>query len=59
MKIYSAARNAGNPGLNAVAALMMVFSLAAVVGAVLILRGYNRRRGTGGSAVEDFARFEI
>jgi hypothetical protein len=38
---------------------MMVFSLAAVVGAVLILRGYNRRRGTGGSAVEDFARFEI
>jgi hypothetical protein len=27
--------------------------------AVLILRRFNRRQGTGRSAVEDFARFEI
>ena len=47
MKMYAAARNAGNPGLNSVASLMMVFSLAAVVAAVVILRSYNKRRGTG------------
>jgi hypothetical protein len=27
--------------------------------ALLILRWFNRRQGTGRSAVEDFARFEI
>jgi spermidine/putrescine transport system permease protein len=59
MKIYSAARNAGNPGLNALATIMLVTSLFAVTLAVLILRRYNRRHGSAGSAVEDFARLEI
>lgn len=59
IKIYSAARNAGNPGLNALATIMMGTSLAAVACAVLILRRYNRRHGSSGSAVEDFARLEI
>jgi spermidine/putrescine transport system permease protein len=59
MKIYAAARNAGNPGLNALASLMLATSLLAVVCAVLILRRYNRRHGRAGSAVEDFARLEI
>lgn len=59
IKIYSAARNAGNPGLNALATIMMGTSLAAVACAVLILRRYNRRHGRAGSAVEDFARLEI
>jgi spermidine/putrescine transport system permease protein len=59
IKIYSAARNAGNPGLNALATIMLLTSLLAVVSAVLILRAYNRRHGSAGSAVEDFARLEI
>jgi spermidine/putrescine transport system permease protein len=58
VKIYSAARNAGNPGLNALATIMLVSSLLAITFAVLIQRNFNRRQG-GGSAVEDFARLEI
>jgi spermidine/putrescine transport system permease protein len=59
IKIYSAARNAGNPSLNALATIMMMLSLLSITVAVLILRWFNRRQGTGRSAVEDFARFEI
>jgi spermidine/putrescine transport system permease protein len=58
IKIYSAARNAGNPSLNALASIMMMSSLLAITVAVLIQKFFNRRQG-GGSAVEDFARFEI
>jgi spermidine/putrescine transport system permease protein len=59
IKIYSAARNAGNPSLNALASIMMLLSLLSICIAVGILHRFNRRRGTGKSAVEDFARFEI
>jgi len=59
IKIYSAARNAGNPSLNALATIMMLLSLLSITVAVLILRWFNRRQGSGRSAVEDFARFEI
>ena len=59
MRIYAAARNAGNPGLNALATIMMATSLLAVTCAVLIIRQYNRRHGSASSAVEDFARLEI
>ncbi len=59
IKIYSAARNAGNPSLNALATIMMLLSLLSITVAVLILRWFNKRQGTGRSAVEDFARFEI
>jgi spermidine/putrescine transport system permease protein len=59
IKIYSAARNAGNPSLNALATIMMLLSLLSITVAVLILRRYNKRHATGRSAVEDFARFEI
>jgi spermidine/putrescine transport system permease protein len=59
IKIYSAARNAGNPSLNALATIMMALSLLSITVAVLILRRFNRRQGSGRSAVEDFARFEI
>ncbi|MGH3128035.1 MAG: ABC transporter permease, partial [Gaiellaceae bacterium] len=58
VKIYSSARNAGKPSLNALASIMMVSSLLAITFAVLVQRAFNRRRG-GGSAVEDFARLEI
>jgi hypothetical protein len=37
---------------------MMVSSLLAITVAVLIQKYFNRRQG-GGSAVEEFARFEI
>ena len=59
IKIYSAARNAGNPSLNALATIMMLLSLLSICIAVGILHRFNRRRGTGQSAVEDFARFEL
>jgi spermidine/putrescine transport system permease protein len=60
IKIYSAARNAGSPGLNAIASIMMFSSLLAITAAVLIQRVFiKRQEGGGRSAVEDFARFEI
>ena len=59
IKIYSAARNAGNPSLNALATIMMLLSLLSICIAVGILHRFNRRRGSGQSAVEDFARFEL
>jgi spermidine/putrescine transport system permease protein len=60
IKIYSAARNAGNPGLNAVATLMLVTSLLAITLAILVQRAFiQRQEGGGRSAVEDFARLEI
>ncbi|GIU97985.1 MAG: polyamine ABC transporter permease [Actinomycetota bacterium] len=60
IKIYSAARNAGNPGLNAIATLMMVGSLLAITLAVLVQRvAIRRHEGETRSAVEDFARLEI
>ncbi|HYF11700.1 MAG TPA: ABC transporter permease [Actinomycetota bacterium] len=59
IKIYSAARNAGNPSLNALATIMMLLSLISITVAVLILRRFNKRESSGRSAVEDFARFEI
>jgi spermidine/putrescine transport system permease protein len=59
IKIYSAARNAGNPSLNALASMMLVSSLLAITFAVLIQKAFNRRQGQGGSAVEAFARLEI
>jgi len=60
IKIYSAARNAGSPSLNAVASIMLVSSLLAITAAVLTQRVFiKRQEGEGRSAVEDFARFEI
>jgi spermidine/putrescine transport system permease protein len=60
IKIYSAARNAGNPSLNAIASIMMFSSLLAITAAVLIQRVFiKRQEGGRRSAVEDFARFEI
>jgi spermidine/putrescine transport system permease protein len=60
IKIYSAARNAGNPSLNAVATIMLVTSLLAITFAILVQRIFiQRQEGGGRSAVEDFARLEI
>ena len=51
--------NAGNPSLNALATIMMMLCAALDHGGPLILRWFNEAQGTGRSAVEDFARFEI
>jgi spermidine/putrescine transport system permease protein len=60
IKIYSAARNAGSPSLNALATLMMLLSLLAITIALVIQRVFiKRQEGGERSAVEDFARLEI
>jgi spermidine/putrescine transport system permease protein len=58
--IYSTARAAPNPSLNAVATVMLVLSLVAITLAVLVQRHFSAGdRKRKGAAVEDFARLEI
>jgi spermidine/putrescine transport system permease protein len=57
--IYSTARGAPTPSLNAVATLMLVASLLAITVAVLVQRHYARVQGRKSAAVADFARLEI
>lgn len=59
--LYSAARSAPSPAINALASILLLSTLVAVSIAVLFLR-WSRRRDAGakgGSAIEDFARLEI
>jgi len=61
VRIYSNARAAPNPSLNALATVMLFFSMLAITLAVLghkwLSRNENKRGGAG--AVHDFARLEI
>jgi spermidine/putrescine transport system permease protein len=58
--IYSNARAAPNPALNAIATLMLVCSLTAIALAVVAQRWMRRgERRDRGAAVEDFARMDI
>jgi spermidine/putrescine transport system permease protein len=50
MRIYSSARNAPTPALNALATLMLVATLLALLAAYLVFRRFARRGG--GAAVE-------
>ncbi len=59
IRIYAAARGQPNPALNALASIMLFASLVAITLAVLAQRRFIRRREVGGSAVQEFARFEI
>lgn len=59
IKIYSAARNAGSPSLNALATIMMALSLLAITFAILIQKIFIKKQEDQRSAVEAFARFEI
>jgi spermidine/putrescine transport system permease protein len=59
VKLYSAARNAPAPSLNALATLMLLGTLAAVVLASVILRSYGRREGDSESAVAALGRLDI
>ncbi|MET0160643.1 MAG: ABC transporter permease [Acidimicrobiales bacterium] len=57
IKIYSTVRVAPTPALNALATVMLGFTLLAVFLAVLALKVF--RRGEQGSAVEDFATLDL
>lgn len=59
VRLYSAARNAPVPSLNALATLMLVGTMGAVVIAALVLRRYGRREGEGESAVAALGRIDI
>lgn len=58
--IYSTARAAPTPALNAVASVMLTFSILAITVAILVQRRFQKREGRRRStAVENFARLEI
>jgi spermidine/putrescine transport system permease protein len=58
--IYSTARAAPNPALNAIATLMLVFSMLAIALAMLAQRWMKRgEERAGAGAVENFAHIEI
>lgn len=56
VRLYSAARMAPTPALNALASILLFLTLLAVLAAALVMRQARARSGTGGSAVEEFAR---
>jgi spermidine/putrescine transport system permease protein len=58
-RLYSGLRLAPSPALNALATILLAFSMIAVTFAGLILRQNRRREGRKGSAVEDLARLDI
>ncbi|MGH2791720.1 MAG: ABC transporter permease [Actinomycetota bacterium] len=58
-KLYSALRLAPTPALNALATLLLLFSMLAIVLAGLFLRRVRRREGRQGSAAEELARLDI
>ena len=59
VRLYSAARLAPTPALNALASILLFTSMLAIALAIGALRRAKRKHDKGGSAVEDFARLEI
>jgi spermidine/putrescine transport system permease protein len=59
VRLYSGARLAPPPSLNALATLMLVLTLLAVTVAGLALRGYSRRQGQPDSALAALGRLDI
>ncbi len=59
VQLYSGARLAPPPSLNALATILMVITIAAVTVAGLLFRALSRRGGGGGSALESVAGFEM
>jgi spermidine/putrescine transport system permease protein len=59
VRLYSGARLAPPPSLNALATLMLAFTLAAVTIAGLVMRRYGRREGQADSAVAALGRLDI
>jgi len=59
VKIYSNARGAPTPALNALASVMLFASLLAVGLALVVVRLFQRGRGERATAVEDFAQLRV
>jgi spermidine/putrescine transport system permease protein len=59
VQLYSGARLAPPPSLNALATILMVVTIAAVAIAGLLFRALAKRRGEAGSALESVAGFEM
>jgi spermidine/putrescine transport system permease protein len=59
VKLYSAARAAPSPALNALASILLFASMLAIGIALLVMRRSQKKEGAKRSAVEDFARLEI
>lgn len=59
VRLYSTARLAPTPALNALASLMLFATLFSITLAGLILRVFRKREARKGSAVEDLVRLEI
>jgi spermidine/putrescine transport system permease protein len=59
VRLYSGARLAPPPSLNALATVLLVLTMLAVVTAALVLRAYNRREGGHDSAAESLSRLDI
>ena len=59
VKLYSAARLAPSPAINALASILLFASMLAITAAILVMRRSRKKEGAGGSAVEDFARLDI
>jgi len=58
-RLYSGLRLAPSPALNALASLLLAFSMVAVAFAALFLRRLRRREGRKGSGIEDLAHLDI
>jgi spermidine/putrescine transport system permease protein len=59
VKLYSAARAAPSPALNALASILLFASMLAITVAILVMGRYRKKEGAKGSAVEDFARLDL
>jgi spermidine/putrescine transport system permease protein len=59
VQLYSGARLAPPPSLNALATILMVVTIAAIAVAGLVFRALGKRRGESGSALESVAGFEM
>jgi spermidine/putrescine transport system permease protein len=59
VRLYSGARLAPPPSLNALATLMLVGTMLAVTVAGLLLRRYSRREGASENALTALGRFEL
>ena len=59
VKLYSAARLAPSPAINALASILLFASMLAIVVAILVLHRSRKKEGARGSAVEDFARLDL
>ncbi len=59
VQLYSGARLAPPPSLNALATILMVVTIGAISVAGLVFRALGKRRGERGSALESVAGFEM